>query len=68
MYSDRAKELLRERKRIMEYRWNHLNQDMDEDTECRFAIDDIDHELMTKHNIRYPADASRELYEQESKA
>ena len=31
--NDRVKELLRERKRIMKYRWDYLNQDMDEDAD-----------------------------------
>ena len=66
--NDRVKELLRERKRIMKYRWDYLNQDMDEDTDCRLAISDIDHELYVKHGILYPGDAEKELDEQESKS
>ena len=66
--NDRVKELLRERKRIMKYRWDYLNQDMDEDADCQLAISDIDDELYVKHGILYPGDAEKELDEQESKS
>ena len=48
-------ELLKLRKDIQRYRWEHCAYETEEDTEMPLLINDIDHKLWKDFGVLYPA-------------